>query len=56
MNSQDQFKYTTGVVGYPIAFVMLIWLVFWFEFRFGFNFNEFGVYPRTLGGLKGVVF
>ena len=56
MSNQDQFKYTTGVVGYPIAFVMLIWLVFWFEVRFGFSFNELGVYPRTLSGLKGIIF
>lgn len=56
MSNQDQFKYTTGVVGYPIAFVMLIWIVFWFEVRFGFSFNELGVYPRTLSGLKGIIF
>ena len=24
--------------------------------RFGFKFNDFGVYPRTLSGLKGVIF
>ena len=56
MNNQEQFKYSTGVIGYPIAFVMIIWLVFWFEVRFGFSFNKFGVYPQTLSGLKGVVF
>ena len=56
MNNQEQFKYSTGVIGYPIAFVMIIWLVFWFELRFGFSFNKFGVYPQTLSGLKGVVF
>jgi membrane associated rhomboid family serine protease len=56
MNSEEQFKYTTGVIGYPVFFVLLIWLVFWFEVRFGFSFNSFGVYPRTLTGLRGVVF
>ena len=56
MNNQEQFKYTTGVVGYPIAFVMLIWIIFWFEVRFGYRFNDLGVYPRTLEGLKGVIF
>ena len=56
MNTQDQFKFSTGVLAYPIAFVMAIWLVFWVEVRFGVRFNDFGVYPRTLSGLKGVVF
>lgn len=56
MNSQDQFKYSTGVIGFPILFVLIIWFVFWFEVRFGYSFNSFGVYPRTLTGLKGVIF
>jgi membrane associated rhomboid family serine protease len=56
MNSDEQFKYSTGVIGYPILFVLLIWIVFWIEVRFGFRFNDFGVYPRTLSGLKGIIF
>ena len=56
MRNQEHFKFSTGVVAYPIAFVLLIWLVFWFEIRFGFDFTNFGVYPRTLKGLKGVLF
>ena len=56
MDSQEQFKYTTGVIGYPVFFVLFIWIVFWFEVRFGFSFNGYGVYPRTLIGLRGVIF
>jgi membrane associated rhomboid family serine protease len=56
MNSQEQFKYSTGVIGYPIFLVLFIWIVFWFEVRFGFSFNSYGVYPRTLIGLRGVLF
>lgn len=56
MNSQDQFKYSTGVIGYPIMFILIIWIVFWFEVRFGFDFKFLGVYPRTFMGLRGVVF
>lgn len=56
MDSEEQFKYTTGVIGYPVFFVLLIWLVFWFEVRFGFSFNSFGVYPRTFTGLRGLLF
>ncbi|MCO4822298.1 MAG: rhomboid family intramembrane serine protease [Flavobacteriaceae bacterium] len=53
---QEQFKYSTGVVGFPILFVLIIWLVFWFEVRFGFRFNAFGIYPGSLVGLRGVIF
>ena len=56
MNNQEPFKYSTGVIAYPILFILIIWIVFWFEVRFGYNFNSFGVYPRTLSGLKGILF
>ena len=56
MQEQDQFKYSTGVIGYPIAFVLIIWLIFWAEVRFGFRLNDLGVYPRTFSGLKGIFF
>lgn len=56
MNKESHFKFATGVVGYPILFVLIIWLVFWFEVRFGFDFNNFGIYPRDLKGLRGIVF
>lgn len=55
-NKQEEFKFTTGVVGFPIAFVLVIWLVFWFEIRFNYNFNAYGIYPRTFEGLKGIFF
>lgn len=56
MKTEEHFKFSTGVIGYPIAFVMLIWIVFWFEIRFGFDFTNYGVFPKTLKGLRGIVF
>ena len=56
MNPQQPFRFSTGVIGYPIAFVLLIWIVFWIEVRFGYRLNDLGVYPRTLSGLRGVIF
>ena len=52
---QEHFKYSTGVIAYPILFVLTIWLVFWFEVRFGFNFSKYGIYPQTFKGLRGVL-
>lgn len=56
MKQKEAFVFTPGVIGYPLAFVLLIWIVFWFEIRFGYDFNHFGVEPRTTQGLRGVLF
>lgn len=55
MNNKEQFKFSTGVVAYPVFFVLIIWLVFWFEVRFGYNFSKYGIYPQSIAGLKGVL-
>lgn len=55
MNNQESFRFSTGIIAYPIVFVLIIWLVFWFEVRFGFNLSKYGIYPQTLKGLRGVL-
>ncbi|WP_370174882.1 rhomboid family intramembrane serine protease [Leeuwenhoekiella palythoae] len=50
------FQFTTGVVLYPLIGVLTLWLVFWFELKFGFNFTPYGVLPRDLKGLLGIIF
>ncbi|GGZ79232.1 rhomboid family intramembrane serine protease [Algibacter mikhailovii] len=54
MDNGNQFKFSTGVLAYPIFFILGIWLVFWFEVRFGYNFSKYGIYPQTLKGLRGI--
>jgi len=39
----------------PLVLCFAMWLVYWFEIRFNFNFNEFGIKPRTLKGLGGIL-
>ncbi|NJW53940.1 rhomboid family intramembrane serine protease [Salinimicrobium oceani] len=56
LRDHEQFVFTPGVVGFPILFVLLIWIVFWMEIRFGWDFTSFGVYPRKIEGLRGVLF
>ena len=56
MNNQEHFKFSNGVIAYPIVFVLVIWIVFWYEIRFGHNFTSFGVYPQKLKGLRGIIF
>ena len=53
---QEHFKFSTGVIAYPVFFVLALWLVFWFEVRFDYNFSKYGVYPQTVKGLRGVLF
>ena len=55
MSRSEPFRYTYTVLLLPMTAVLLIWTVFWAEVRFGVNFNDWGVYPRTLKGLRGVL-
>ena len=52
----NNFNYYTGVIGYPVLFVLLIWLVYWFEFKFNINLKIYGIQPGKLEGLLGVFF
>lgn len=56
MKNPEYFKFSNGVILYPLLFVMVIWLIYWFEVKYGFNFTKFGVYPLQIKGLIGVVF
>lgn len=56
MSNKEHFKFSTGVIAYPILFVLILWLVFWFEVRFGINLSKYGIYPQTFSGLRGIVF
>lgn len=54
MKHKEPFTFTPGVLGYPLAFILSIWIVYWAEIRFGFNLNHYGVFPRTVEGLRGI--
>lgn len=55
MSNQQHFRYSTSVVGYPILFLMLIWVVFWLQVRFFPVIKTWGIVPETLIGLRGIV-
>ena len=44
-----------GIIGYPILFVILIWLIFWIEFRFNVDLKSFGIQPRKIEGIYGIM-
>ena len=56
MSEHHYFKFSNAVVIAPLAAVLCIWTVFWIELQFHTNLNQYGVYPRTFTGLRGVVF
>jgi len=55
MLEHSYFKYTNAVLIAPLLAVLSIWTVYWVELKLGTNFNDYGVYPQTLSGLRGVV-
>lgn len=55
MSKREHFQFSTGVIAYPVFFILIIWLVFWFEVRFGYNFSKYGIYPKTVEGLRGIL-
>jgi membrane associated rhomboid family serine protease len=55
MMNDDHFKFTPQVLLLPLYFVLALWVVFWVEKRFDFDFGVYGIYPRDIIGLRGVV-
>ncbi len=59
MNLQEehkQFRFSTRVIGIPLYFVLLLWIVFWVEGNYDLYLTKYGLYPRTFKGLRGVLF
>ncbi len=56
MKTYNQLKFTKEVLLIPIIFIFSIWFIYWVEIQFSLNFTKFGVLPRNLSGLKGVLF
>ena len=54
MNEEQQLSFSKNIFLIPSLYIFLIWFIYWAEINFGYNFNKFGVYPRTLDGFKGV--
>ena len=40
----------------PLAMLFTMWLVFWYERKFNVDLLDYGIFPRTISGLKGIVF
>jgi len=56
MPNKKDLHFSTDVLIYPLLFLLLIVGVFWVESRFNLSFNYLGIFPREIGGLKGILF
>ena len=52
----DQFKFSPSVILWPLAALLTLWAVYWVEVKFHIYLNDYGIAPRTLVGLRGIVF
>ncbi|MFT4850256.1 MAG: membrane associated rhomboid family serine protease [Sediminicola sp.] len=55
MSETNKLKFSLDVIIVPIMFVLLMWIVFWAEIRYNWDFNFLGINPRKLKGLPGIV-
>jgi len=46
-------RFTLGI---PISVLVIIWGVYFIEINYGYNFNKYGIYPKTFKGLRGIFF
>ena len=56
MQDNTYFKFSNTVILLPLLSVLAIWTVYWYEIRFQVNLNQYGIYPRSLKGLRGIIF
>ena len=56
MNNDVDIKLSSKNLWVSIVVIAFLWLIYWIEIRFDYNFNEFGILPRDLKGLRGILF
>mgnify|MGYP003683266211 CR=1 FL=1 len=54
MSDENKLEISKSIFVIPIIYVVSIWTIYWVEIQFSFNFNKFGVFPRTFEGFRGV--
>jgi len=54
MKEENHLKLSKSVFLIPVVYIVAIWFIYWVEIQFDFNFNKYGVFPRTFLGFRGV--
>jgi membrane associated rhomboid family serine protease len=55
MIDEDKAKVKIGLI-IASSFLLVIWMVKFFEVYTGIGLSEFGIYPREVKGLRGIIF
>ena len=55
MNKKDKKEFLRVII-LPFTFIFLMWLVKLIEIQFDLSFIKFGVFPKQISGLKGIIF
>jgi len=54
--NDNHFKFSTSVITLPFLFVLSLWVIFWAGINFHISLEQYGIYPRSLEGLRGILF
>lgn len=52
----EPFHFSPSVVLWPLVAVLAIWLVYWAETKYHLYLSQYGIMPRTVRGLRGIIF
>ena len=52
---ETDFRFSASVLAWPLYLVLSLWLVYTIEIIFPGDFSHFGILPRTISGLRGIV-
>ena len=53
--NQNPFKFRLRTLVIPLYSVLFLWIVLLLDFRYNLHLVHYGIYPRTLTGLLGVI-
>ena len=56
MSENYELRFSNRMIIIPFIMVFVIWFIYWIEIKFGLNFNKYGIFPRAISGLKGILF
>ena len=56
MSEKNYFQFSNTIILVPLLLALCIWIVFLIEIRLKINLNQYGIYPRTFEGLRGIFF
>lgn len=53
--SENHFQFSATIFLLPVLFLLVIWGVYWLDWTYFLELRRFGVFPRTVVGLRGIL-